>query len=209
MLISKEETLKLLQENGIQIHGALHVGAHECEEMDFYSAAGLTEKSVVWIEAITEKVQQMKARGVPNMYEAVISDKDDEVVEFCRTNNDQSSSILPMGTHEAHYKHIYVTERSMKKTVTLDTFFAREGIDFTGLDFWNFDIQGAELKALKGAEQAIQFAKAIYLEVNSEEVYKGCALIHEIRDFLTSHGFKHVKSHMVAQGWGDALFVRV
>lgn len=208
MLISKEETANILKQHGIIIEGALHVGAHECEEIDFYGMLGLKHTDIIWIEAITEKVNQMKSRGIPNIYEAVISDKDDKLVDFCRTNNDQSSSILPLGTHAEHYKHIYVTERTQKKTVTLDTFFAKENIDYTKMHIWNFDIQGAELQALRGAELALPFAKAIYLEVNVEEVYKGCALMSEIDTFLGERGFERVRTELVREGWGDALYLR-
>jgi hypothetical protein len=75
-------------------------------------------------------------------------------------------------------------------------------------DFWNFDIQGAELFALKGANTAIKYAKAIYLEVNTEEVYKGCALIGELDNFLDKHNFKRVITKMTEYGWGDALYIK-
>lgn len=75
------------------------------------------------------------------------------------------------------------------KSITIDSFFKRNNIDASKYDFWNFDIQGAELMALKGANDSIKYAKAIYLEVNVNELYKNCGLINEIDDFLSKRNF--------------------
>ncbi len=75
--------------------------------------------------------------------------------------------------------------------------------------FWNFDIQGAELKALQGAEFILPFANALYLEVNVEELYKGCSLLPELDAYLADRGFQRVLTRIVQEGWGDALYVRI
>jgi hypothetical protein len=62
--------------------------------------------------------------------------------------------------------------------------------------------------ALKGASQALQYAKALYLEVNTEEVYKGCAQLGEIDAFLEERGFTRVLTDITSHGWGDALYIR-
>ncbi len=61
--------------------------------------------------------------------------------------------------------------------------------------------------ALKGAIKSIQHAKALYLEVNEKELYKGCGLMPEIDEFLSQYNFKRVLTHMTHHGWGDALYV--
>ena len=53
----------------------------------------------------------------------------------------------------------------------------------------------------------LKYAKAIYLEVNVDELYKGCGLIGEIDDFLLQYNFKRVITHITQNGWGDALYV--
>ena len=62
--------------------------------------------------------------------------------------------------------------------------------------------------ALKGSEQSIKHARAIYLEVNEKELYKNCGLIDEIDTFLSQYHFKRVSTHMTQHGWGDALYIR-
>ena len=208
MLIPKEQILAYLKSVNISLRGALHVGAHECEEVDVYRYFGIADRRVVWIDALPDKVEEATRRGVPNVFHAVVSDEDDAVVEFKRTNNGQSSSILDFGTHAKHYTWCVVTDRIAMKTTTIDTFMAKNNLNPENCDFWNFDIQGAELKALKGGENALKCAKVLYLEVNAEEVYKGCALIGEIDAFLGARGFARVITQMVPQGWGDAMYVR-
>lgn len=208
MLIPKEKVRELLAKYGIQITGVLHIGAHECEEIDTYNYMNVPSRRVIWIEALEDKVELSQKRGIPNVYHSVISDKDDETISFMRTNNDQSSSILEFGTHAKHYTWCVEVGRIQMKTTTIDTFMKREAIKNPSLyNFWNFDIQGAELLALKGGEESMKGVKAIYLEVNSEEVYKTCPLIGEIDDYLKIRGFERVHTVMMNEGWGDALYL--
>jgi hypothetical protein len=62
--------------------------------------------------------------------------------------------------------------------------------------------------ALKGATIGLEFPKVIYLETNTEEVYKGCGKLDEIDSFLKTHGFERVETYMTKYGWGDALYIR-
>jgi hypothetical protein len=82
-------------------------------------------------------------------------------------------------------------------------------LDIQNLNFWNLDIQGAELMALKGATQALDFPKAIYIEINREELYKGCALVEELDRYLAVYGLKRIRTHMTEFNWGDALYLKV
>ena len=123
------------------------------------------------------------------------------------SNNIQSSSILDFGTHSREHPHVVYVDKVLKKSITIDTFFERNELDASKYNFWNFDIQGAELLALKGATKSLQYAKALYLEVNEKELYKNCALIDEIDTFLSQHNFKRVLTKFTQHGWGDALYL--
>ena len=94
-----------------------------------------------------------------------------------------------------------------QKSITIDTFFERNNIDASKYNFWNFDIKGAELMALKGGIKSIKYAKALYLEVNEKESYKNCGLINEIDTFLSKYNFKRVLTNMTQHGWGDGLYI--
>ena len=207
MLISFEEINNILLSNNITINGSFHIGAHDCEEINFYNQLGLTPNNVVWIDAIPSKVANAINRNIPNVYNAVITDKDDEDIIFNISNNGQSSSVLELGTHSQEHPWVVYVKKIKQKSITIDTFFERNNIDASKYDFWNFDIQGAELMALKGATKSIKYAKALYLEVNEKELYKKCGLITEIDTFLEQYNFKRVITNMTSHGWGDALYV--
>lgn len=167
------------------------------------------KNNIIWIDGNKEKVSQAQQRGIPNVYYGVISNENDKDVEFKITNNGQSSSILDFGSHSTHHPHIHFVEAQVHKTITIDTFYENNNLDMKKYNFWNFDIQGAELMALKGAGKAIEYAKALYLEVNTEEVYKGGCLISEIDDYLSTYKFKRVLTKMTEYGWGEALYVKI
>lgn len=207
MLIPFEKIINILHESNISIFGSFHVGAHECEEIEFYNKLGLKPENVVWIDAIPSKVNQAINRGIPNVYNAVITDKDNEEIMFNISNNCQSSSVLEFGTHSKEHPSVVYVDKINLKSITIDTFFETNNIDPSKYNFWNFDIQGAELMALKGATKSIKYAKAIYLEVNEKELYKNCGLITEIDEFLLQYNFKRVLTQMTRHGWGDALYI--
>jgi len=208
MLIDFPTIHKYLSNKNINCKGALHIGAHNCEELGFYEKIGLKNEDILWIEAIPSKVEEAKNRQIPNVYNAVITDKDDKEVTFHISNNGQSSSVLEFGTHSREHPSIRYIDHIQLKSITIDTFFERNKIDASKYNFWNFDIQGAELMALKGSEKSIQYAEAIYLEVNKRELYKNCGLITEIDKFLHAYQFKRVVTKMTDHGWGDALYIK-
>ena len=209
MLITEDEVRNILQAYNILIYCVLHIGANECEEIGLYENLGIIKNNIIWIDGNKEKVSQAQQRGIPNVYYGVISNENDKDVEFKITNNGQSSSILDFGSHSTHHPHIHFVEAQVHKTITIDTFYENNNLDMKKYNFWNFDIQGAELMALKGAGKAIEYAKALYLEVNTEEVYKGGCLISEIDDYLSTYKFKRVLTKMTEYGWGDALYVKI
>jgi FkbM family methyltransferase len=143
----------------------------------------------------------------------VLSDKDGEEVNFAITNNGQSSSILELGTHKTHHPHIHVVDTKKLTTKRFDT-VAKDNSDKINMnivDFVNLDVQGAELKVLQGFGSIFEEyknIKAVYTEVNTEEVYVGCALLPQIDYFLESHGFKRIVINMTEAKWGDALYSR-
>jgi FkbM family methyltransferase len=209
MLFPRDVVIRILNQYNIKVTGVLHIGAHECEELGFYEELGLTPNDVTWLDAIPQKVDEAKARGIPNVYQALVTDKDDELIKFNISNNVQSSSIFDLGTHATAHPEVVYTGSLVSPSVTIDTFCQRHKIDIPKHNFWNIDIQGAEFKALVGGEKCLAFAKALYLEVNEQELYKGCTLKPMLDYYLESQGFICVAQTMCGNtGWGDAIYVR-
>jgi FkbM family methyltransferase len=208
MYIQEYEVSEILLKNNIEVTGVFHIGAHECEELNFYtSCLNVNPENIVWIDALPSKVSQAVARGIPNVHCAVISDSDDQEITFNVSNNAQSSSILEFKTHSSEHPDVVFVDKFTAKTTKIDTFFKEKNLDGSKYNFWNLDIQGAELLALKGAIDNLKYAKVLYLEVNTDELYKNCALIGEIDTFLSTFGFKRVFTHMTQHGWGDAIYI--
>lgn len=199
----------LLETFNPQITGILHVGAHECEELEVYKAIGVKSDKIYWVEAMPDKVHLMKSKGVQNIYKALVDDIDGKTVDFKITNNGQSSSILDFGSHSKHHPHVHVISSNQMFTTRLDTLIDTNNIPIHSLNFLNLDIQGVELRALKSMEKYLSNIQYIYTEVNTEYVYKDCNLIDEIDEFLSRHGFTRVCTKMCGNyGWGDAFYLK-
>lgn len=207
MLIPFSQCMSLLNEHNISVKGILHIGAHMCEERGDYADHGVT--NVVWVEGNPDIVKKAKKELGISVYHALVDETEKDVV-FHIANNGQSSSILEFGTHAVNHSHVHYVDSLRQRTTTLKHFIEENNIDISNLNFWAFDIQGVELRALKGAHDYLQHADALYLEVNSEEVYKGCDLIDNMDTFLSERGFKRVITQFWGNcGWGDALYVRI
>jgi FkbM family methyltransferase len=199
---------EIVQEFG-KFKGVLHVGAHMAEERKDYIAAGIEKR--VWIEGnpqIASNLTKTCSGPDDTVICAVVSEVDDESVCFNVANNGQSSSILPLKDHADIYRDIIYVSQHHTKTASLKTIL--DDIDKDQeLDLLNLDIQGVELRAIKGLGNRINQFRAIYAEVNTKELYEKCDMMDEMDSYLASHGFEKIGFKMYFNdGWGDALYVR-
>lgn len=178
----------------------LHVGAHDAEEQSLYSQLGC---EVLWVEAIPSKADNLGRLGF-NVVEAVVWSEETDVT-FYRTNNDQSSSVLPLEKHLEYYPHIQVSDSWSVRTQTIDAICASNAFV---PDAIVLDIQGAELHALMGAEKVLENVNWVYSEISTEPLYVGGVLEDELNIFLEARGFTQVKREMTGFGWGDAIWTR-
>lgn len=203
---------------GKPFRGVIHIGAHLGEEALSYYQAGV--KNVLWIEAnknlmagLFDSTKKFNSVGLEQeYYNLCLSDVSDEIVSFNIANNGQSSSILEFGKHAELYPHIKYTNKIEMKTTRFDEFAKNKKIELALYDFVNLDIQGAELKALKGFGDIFSthpHIRAIYTEINTDEIYKDCAKVENIDEYLQQFGFQRVATRMEpGAGWGDALYLR-
>jgi FkbM family methyltransferase len=189
----------------IDAHGVFHVGMHKAEEYHVYKQNGVD--TIIFVEANRDLAHAWQNNDeYCYVVHAAVSDKVEEV-EFHITNNGESSSILELGDHAKIYPHIVNVETVKMKTTTIDSINHKIGYNEQAWNVLNLDIQGAELKALKGINDW-RFIDAIFTEINYREMYKGCALEPEITEFLSEKGFKKVEEVDTGCGWGDALYIR-
>ena len=193
----------IVRRYNLQISGVLHVGAHEGEENSAYLSNGVNQQSIYWVEANPSLCERLSTR-LPNVIQAAVSDKIEKVT-FHVTNNYQSSAILELEEHRNEHPHIHVMQTLELETKTIDSVVEAHSIS---ANFLNMDIQGAELKCLQGFEKHIGMIDYIYTEVNTKHLYKGCALLDELDEWLSARGFERRELRMTEHGWGDALYIR-
>lgn len=198
----------LVNKYSMKIHGILHIGAHECEEMTDYLTV-VPKNKILWLEAnplLVRKCKQQDPEIV--IHQAIISDKDDIPITLNITNNSQSSSILDLKEHAIDYPHIYYNASCTGRTRTVLSLYNSLSINHNFANFLNIDIQGAELLALKGMGDLLGEFEYLYLEVNVREMYAGCALLPDIDSFLAEKGFYRAETDVSPGGWGDAFYIR-
>lgn len=205
MLIDLAE---LVLKHKMKIYGVLHVGAHTAEEAPKYHALGTN--NVWWVEGNPDLVPTIETNVAPFRHHvicALVTDEDGADTPFNITNNLMSSSILELGSHRQSSPDVHYVERRTLPSRTIDSLIAEYGI--SDCNFWNFDIQGAELLALRGATAGLAMVDYLYLEVNRAYVYQNNGLVGELDAFLSDFVRTDTAWSGYGQGeWGDALWVR-
>jgi FkbM family methyltransferase len=197
----------LVNKYNLKFEGILHIGAHECEEITCYEKY-IERNKILWIEAIADKVNLNKKKYDNLLIEnAVVSDKEEQL-KFNISNNGQSSSLLELGLHKQFHPNVRYINSFVTNTKLLKNILPNYDINF---NFLNLDIQGAELKALKGmSDEYLSKVDYIYTEVNSDYVYKDCALITELDEYLSNFNFKRVETKWYGDyRWGDAFYIKL
>lgn len=183
----------------------LHVGAHEAEERDDYLK--FWDPKIYWIEAQPDKVEKVRKTtlGAPDVViQAAVWDISDLKLQLKITNNTQSTSLLDLGTHQKEHPEIEFSHSIEVKTARLDSIIPANFIP----EFLALDIQGVELRALKGFGPRIKNVKWIYTEVNREYLYDSCCLVGDIDEYLKDFDFVRVATRWTRNNWGDALYIR-
>jgi len=135
--------------------------------------------------------------------------------KFHEYSDPQTSSLLEM---EPSYQK-YMPEECREwrtvdvATVTIDGYCNIEGISM--IDLLKLDIQGNELRALKGAENLLKnkAIRAIYLEVLFAPTYFGQGEFHEIQAYLQRLEYNLFDFYNFSYGedgkllFGDAVFL--
>jgi FkbM family methyltransferase len=200
----------LLRYHGLVAKGAIHVGAHEGEEMEAYRKSGIAR--MIFIEANPNVYARLRDRHghEPNVILVNKAAADaNETRRFHVTNFTQSSSLLPLRDHTAIYPQIFESSAIDVPCVRLDDLIAELGVDPVDYDILNIDVQGAEMMVLRGAPELLRNVKLINIEVNFAELYAGCPQIEDIESFIIGCGFRRAAlACPYHPSWGDAVYVR-
>jgi FkbM family methyltransferase len=203
---------KLVRKHNLNITGVLHCGASTGQEVGSYAKLGV--KNMVFIEAIPDVYEKLKVNlsGYENALavNACLSDENGKEVDFNISSNEgQSSSFLQFGTHKTAHPDVTFVDQIKLTTKRLDSLIEELNLNIHEFNFLNMDLQGAELLALRGLGDQLRYFKYAYLEVNKDELYKGCPMVEDLDMYLIGFGFRRVETSWAGNfGWGDALYLR-
>jgi hypothetical protein len=94
-----------------------------------------------------------------------------------------------MKSHRIHYPDVKDQKIIKVNGITFDNFILKENISIRDYNILAIDVQGLELKVLKGSKQFLSQFELIMTEISREEVYEGCALIDEVTKYLKEHDY--------------------
>ena len=129
-------------------------------------------------------------------------DKEKTITTWQDGNQGASSLFKASGKYEVEQ---YVQKEITVKCTTLNAFVTEHKI--SSIDLLWMDVQGAELKALKGLGEKLNIVKCMNIEVEFMEIYSEQPLFEEIREFLESKFFKFLGFATKSKYSADAIFV--
>ena len=201
--------------SGVEITGAIHVGAFVGEELREYRSLALDntilfEPQKKLYEMVkfkcwpTEKVFNIALGSEEQTVDMFISDRKGGVSQGAGA----SSSILEPAHHLIEHPEVTFPDRQAVAVKRFDQFVKEENLDISDYNLLNVDVQGYELEVFKGVGDYLNQIELIIAEVNRAKMYKDCPLIEDIDDYLFTFGFKRLFVEWQSQSWGDALYVK-
>lgn len=192
-------------EQGFDIKGVIHVGAHDGEEVQYYQMLGI--ENILCFEPLPFIIPVFKGSypDVP-IHKLALGSKDG-FVQFNVTNDgrqSQSSSVYePL--LEQYAMTGGVKEVIRVEMVRFDTFANQNKIDLSLYDCVVIDVQGGELDVLQGFGKLVTEFKYFNIECSERPTYGGGAATQDVIDFLIPKGIiqdSPIVSH------DDVFFVR-
>lgn len=189
----------------LDIKGVVHIGAHFGQEFFTYKSLGI--ENVIFFEPILSTFQRLKENvgDSAKLINKALGNFEGHVEMNVETNNQgQSSSVLEPVLHLTQYPHITFPHKQTVEITTLDRYL----VEAPNHNFINVDVQGYELEVFRGGAEFLKMVDYIMTEVNRDEVYKNCARVEELDEFLLTYGFQRVETTWDGETWGDAFYIK-
>ena len=195
----------LVKKYNLNIRGVLHIGAHFGEENSVYDSLNIENR--IFFEPLESNFKVLK-NNISEKFQIVkkaLGNDTKKIKMFVeKSNQGQSSSILEPKVHLLQYPHITFDDTEEVDMIKLDDF----NMDIQNFNFINIDVQGYELEVFKGGFKTLGSIDYIMCEINRDELYKGCAKIDELINFLNPYGFELVEQTWDGITWGDGFFIK-
>lgn len=194
----------------IPVSRVLHIGANDGAEAAKYEAMGLEGWHIEALPHVHEKLAKA-CTGLPRQHSilACLDERVQEVEFNIASNEAMSSSLFDWNTHPFVHPEVSFTGKTRLTTRRLDDLLA-DGTIPDDIDFAVLDVQGAEMRVLKGGETFIQTPtlKGLIMEISHHELYRGCVLFQELVDYVLKRGFYLKSVEFNQHGWADAVFLK-
>jgi len=204
--IFEELKLHYMLPRSFSLSGCIHIGAHWGQEYSLYKDLGID--NLLFYEPLKNNFNTLKDRvgnevDLRNVALGNTCGMIDMFVE--EINNSCSSSVLEPEYHLKQYPHIvFPTKEQVRITKLDEEIFNRKDFNFI-----NIDVQGYELEVFKGAVKTLESIDVIISEINKEEMYKNCARVNDLDEYLKGFDFFRVATHWQdGETWGDGLYVK-
>ena len=201
----------------LSINGVLHIGAYIGEEISVYEK--LKIPNIIFFEPIKKHYEQLCANvkgkaqtfniglgnfnGTANIF---VSESQYNGRPWFNCGSGASSSILEPYKHLIQHPNISFPNEELIIVRKLDDVILEYNINPLNYNFINIDVQGYELEVFKGAVDTLTHIDYIVAEVNRDELYKNCAKVEELDEFLGNFGFRRQQTNWAGDTWGDAFY---
>jgi FkbM family methyltransferase len=213
--------LKILIENDIHdFDFILDVGSGSGQESKLFSLF-FPNKRIFSFECNPDCITEFK-KFVPEnvtLIEKAVWESDGYIDFFpIRNGNTHASSAFLVtdeyNKNEHGHGYLLQQEKILVESVTLQSFIEEYNLQNKNGIIW-IDLQGAELKALKGMGKYLKNIKAIWTEGQYKQIYKGVDLFEQIEFFLFENQFNLVfpdrytisKDKETGSWWSDFCFL--
>ena len=195
---------KILKKNKKNVIGIIQVGANIGQELPLIT--NFTE-NIYLFEPLSKAFEELKKNSSNyknvKIFNYALGEKEEtNIINIANTNNNASSSILKPSLHLDYFPEI---KFESSEEINVKRF---DNIDFQFYaNFLILDVQGYELKVIKGFGDNIKDIDFIYTEVSTEEMYKDNVLIKELDHELHELGFLRTNVKFASnKPQGDALY---
>lgn len=195
----------LIEKYDLKITGVSHFGAHLGQEIDTYIQNNINNIHLFepQLQIYNQLVSNNEVKEGLHFYNFGLGSENKRVNIYLDTAESQSSSILKPKSHLNLHPNIKFQGTEEIEIKIYDN------LKIQNVNFLNIDVQGYELEALIGCKESFASIDYIYTEINSQEVYEECPLVHDLDKFLKDSNFIRVETRWFDNlAWGDAFYIK-
>jgi FkbM family methyltransferase len=202
-------TRKLLKNNP---HTIFEMGANDCSDTLAFNKFFPQAKIFTFeCNPDTLPICRDKVRNIKNIIltEKAVSNNEGTIKFYKTLANNKEDTEINHGASSIFESNEYIGGYNQEQVEVQATTIKKVCIDnnISEIDLLWMDMQGAELMALKGAEDMIKQIKIINTEVEFDFEYKNQPLFKDVKNFLKAKGFRLYTFSTMCKLMGDAVFV--